>query len=285
MNNLSKIVIKELPEGLGQLYCMVFDTANKHNIELFIIGAMARDLVLVYGFDARLERATRDVDFAIQVENWNDFKSLVSSLIHQGFTQDPKQVHKLHYQDTNGLPWEIDILPFGLIAGTNFMIKWPPNQDTAMMVLGFDTVFEHALQVIIECSGHQQIIRVASPAGLSLLKLIAWLEREPSYRKKDAQDIYYLIQTYSKIPDIYDALYEDGNMEAQDWEEDKASAMKLGQDAARLTNRGAYDYLSKNLFLQPDKLELFGREMRATGNGSALLNVYVEAFCAEFEPV
>lgn len=282
MNNLSKIVIKELPAGLAQLYCMVFDTANKHNIELFIIGAMARDLVLVYGFGARLERATRDVDFAIQVESWNDFERLISSLVHKGFIKDRKQVHKLHYQDTNGLPWEIDVLPFGAIAGTDFMIKWPPNQDTVMTVLGFDTVFDNALQVTLECSDNRQLIRVASPAGLSLLKLIAWLAREPSYRKKDAQDIYYLIQTYSKISDIYDALYEDGHMEAQDWDENKASAMKLGQDAARLTNRDAYDYLSKKLFLKPSQLELFGREMSVTGNGLELLNVYVEAFCAEF---
>jgi predicted nucleotidyltransferase len=41
---------------------------------------VARDLVLAYGFDAGIERGTRDVDFGIQVNSWEDFQTLKDAL-------------------------------------------------------------------------------------------------------------------------------------------------------------------------------------------------------------
>jgi predicted nucleotidyltransferase len=75
-----------LPRGIVPLYRAIDTAAKALNMPYLVIGAMARDLVLVYGFDARIERGTRDVDFGIQVDSWDDFQNLKRALIEQGFT-------------------------------------------------------------------------------------------------------------------------------------------------------------------------------------------------------
>jgi hypothetical protein len=73
---------------------------------------------------------------------------------------------------------------------------------------------------------------VATPAGLTLLKLIAWTDRSVDLRRKDAVDLGYLLSTYEQIPDIREALYEDENtgaMEGYDWDLSLAAAHLLGR--------------------------------------------------------
>ena len=47
----------------------------------FIVGAMARELVLVHGFDVDPGRATRDLDFAVQVADWPEYARVRDALI------------------------------------------------------------------------------------------------------------------------------------------------------------------------------------------------------------
>ncbi len=87
------------------------------------------------------------------------------------------------------------------------------------------------------------VIPVSSPVGVRLLQLVPWLDKNVELRQKDTSDFLYLIQSYSKIPEISEALYEQGYMEAQEWNETKASAMKLGKDVSENCN-----YRYKNIF-------------------------------------
>lgn len=99
-----------------------------------------------------------------------------------------------------------------------------------MSVTGIKEAYNHALSVTIADNPNLEI-KVASPAGMLILKLISQLEREPGIRCKDAMDIYYLTIHYAKIPEIADSLYNNDYMEAQDYDEHKASTMKLADDA------------------------------------------------------
>ena len=129
-----------------------------------------------------------------------------------------------------------------------------------MNVLGFPEAFADALQVQI--SKEPEItITVASPAGICLLKLVAWLDREVDLRSKDASDFTYLIETYSKIPEIYDALYDQEYMESQGWDETKASAMKLGKDVSDIASMDTKSFLKTALFSDDLKAEQFVRDM------------------------
>lgn len=254
-------IVNNLPSGLAELYDDIHGHAKSLSIDFLVVGAMARDLIMVHGFGANIERGTRDVDFAIKVEYWDEFNALKDILVNAGYQQDTRKIHQLTYLDTEGLPWEIDIIPFGKIADENNNISWHPKQDLVMNVRGFTEAFEHALNVQInETTG--QIVHVASPAGICLLKLISWLDREVEQRSKDAMDFRYLIESYSKIPEINDAIYKDGHMQNQEWDEFKASSMKLGEDVVQIASSDTIDFLKNQLFCDNDRIEQFIQDMQ-----------------------
>lgn len=149
--------------------------------------------------------------------------------------------------DSHNMPWEIDIVPFGEIAQYNNAIAWPPERDVVMSVMGFTEAFENALTVRISETPDLQI-KVASPAGMLILKLISWFERSPQIRKKDATDIYYLVKHYAKIPEVFGALYDQGFMELQNYEELAASAMKIGLDAKSIASLDTLAFIHSRLF-------------------------------------
>ncbi len=221
---------------------------------------MARDLILVHGFNSRIERGTRDVDFGINVESWSEFTRIREHLIREGFTEDSNAVHRLYYEDSQSLPWEIDIIPFGAVENSDSIISWPPEHAIKMSVLGFEEAARSSIKVKIS-KEPETIIPVASPVGICLLKLVAWLDRSAEKRPKDASDIKYLIETFHKIPVIFDELYEHGYMEAQQYDQTKASAMKLGHDVGVLASDKTKEYLEKKLFSDPTNIESLAREM------------------------
>lgn len=287
MNSTLIDVTGKLPTGMVKIYREVFSVAGQLQLEVLVVGAMARDLVLVHGFGAKLERGTRDIDFAVQVKDWAAFQRLAGGLIGKGFTKADKLAHRFYLNDGDGLRWEVDILPFGELADENGCIKWPPDESIEMSVLGFDEAFEHSLTVQLGDSDNQFSIRVAAPASMAYLKLISWLEREPAIRTKDAKDIRYLMRTYSKIPAVFDRMYDEGDMEAQGWDEQRASASILGRDAVSQLNQEVFDYLNDALFSKPEKLDLLLNEM----NPSSLeleyekseLIVYIKSFVPKKE--
>ena len=261
MKNTSVNITGKLPQGLVELYADIRGHTKELGIDFLVVGATARDSVLVYGYGCPVERGTTDVDFGIHVASWDEFNALKDRLLAAGYKADAHKMHKLSREDEEGLRWEIDIVPFGEIAGNDHVIKWPPKHDIVMSVLGFSEAFQHALDVQIS-EDPDIVIPVASPAGLCLLKLVSWLDREVGLRAKDAADFEYLIWSYTKIPEIRDALFEEGQMEAQDWDQTKASAMKLGQDTSSISSSATRDFLKESLFDRPSKKEEFARDMR-----------------------
>ncbi|MEA1989427.1 MAG: nucleotidyl transferase AbiEii/AbiGii toxin family protein [Pseudomonadota bacterium] len=267
MNSTLIDLTGKLPTGMVNIYREVLGVAGQLQLEVLVVGAMARDLVLVHGFGARLERGTRDVDFAVQIKDWQSFKELTEGLIEKGFTKADKLAHRFYLKDDGGIRWEIDIVPFGDLADENGCIKWPPDESIEMSVLGFDEAFENSLTVQLGDGDNQFSIQVAAPASMAFLKLISWLERDPSIRTKDAKDIQYLMRTYSKIQVVFDRMYDEGDMEAQEWDERRASASILGRDASSQLKKEVCDYLNDALFSKPEKLDLLLNEMTKCSQG------------------
>ena len=50
-------------------------------------------------------------------------------------------------------------------------------------------------------------------------------------------------------------------MEAQGWDQEKATAMKLGNDTGLITTTQTRNFLEQNLFSKPDNLEQFASDM------------------------
>jgi predicted nucleotidyltransferase len=69
-------------------------------VPFFVAGATARDLMLVNVYGLRPGRATRDIDFRIAVESWDEFQGLKERMISTGeFAADSKAQQRLVYTD------------------------------------------------------------------------------------------------------------------------------------------------------------------------------------------
>ena len=251
---ISLDVTNKLPEGLVEVYGRIQRVASALNIPLLIVGATARDIILIHGYNATIERGTRDVDFGLEVQSWEHYQKLRDALIQSGFTAHPMKIHQLNTTYSDGQPWEIDLIPFGGVSDAEGQITWPPEHAFQMSVLGFDEVYKHAWDVLLNSEPAIRV-KVASPAGILLLKLIAWTERGREYQGKDAIDIYYVIKHYGKIPDVFEALYEREYMDLQDYDDMKASAMMLADEVAAMAHGDTLNYIRQTLLNNEGVLE------------------------------
>jgi hypothetical protein len=121
-------------------------------------------LVNVYGL--RPGRATRDIDFGIAVESWEQFQGLKARMIATGeFAGDSKAQQRLIYTDrADGFSIPVDLIPFRGVAPADKMIAWPPARDVALNVAGFEEAWASPLPVEVE-DGFT--VRVASVPGLT----------------------------------------------------------------------------------------------------------------------
>ena len=104
---------------------------------------------------------------------------------------------------------------------------------------------------------------VANPVAVIALKLVAWTERDRGVRKKDIQDIEYIIKNYAKVPIIDDALYERGFMEECDYDQELATAAYLGKELDTLILANTREYLRTHLKNNQQAVEEMQREMES----------------------
>lgn len=229
-----------------ELYRAADEATSQLNIPYLIVGAMARDIVLVHGFGAAIERGTRDVDFGIQVASWADFEKLESSLIDRGFVSSREPQRLISPEE-----WEleiayIDLVPFGDLSDAAAQITWPPDGEVKMSVLGFAEALENAIQVKLDANP-DLVVPVASPPGMALLKLVAWGERDIGLRPKDAQDLLYLMNTYLKIEDAVNEAYESGAMDEFDHEFGPVGAYLLSLHSKQIAGQATADRIAEIL--------------------------------------
>ncbi len=280
MNNTLLNISGKIDQKSIALYTAVNNAAARLNIPYVVVGASARDLVLHYGYGANIRRATADFDFGIQVANWNSFNSIRKALIITGFTETETR-HRL----ISPQKMIIDIIPFGQVEDENANINWPPDGEVVMNVLGFQEALDNAVQVRIQATPVIDI-PVATPPGLSLLKIIAWTERDADKRKRDAKDICYLLKSYEEIPEIAKGIFDYPDiMEKCDWDITIGSAFLLGRHARNIamtptiesitkSSRNKIKNLSIDILIE-DMCENIGEEFE---RNNALLSAYIDGF-------
>ena len=214
----------KLPPEVEAVLQEVAQIAATQKVSLFIVGALARDLLLEHAWNIPPQRATKDVDFGVQVESWAQFEALKAALIvTTNYSQHPHQQQRLLHQ--SGVI--VDIVPFGAIESSVGTITWPQQEGITMTTLGFSEAYQHAVRVLI--AGATEI-DVCSPAGLALLKLIAWDERR---ERKDAGDLGVLLYYYVEAGNE-ERLYEEHTdlLDLADYK--LAGARILGRDISLL---------------------------------------------------
>lgn len=199
------------------------------SLPYFVAGAMARDILLTHVSGLDIRRATLDVDFAVAVENWEQFQSIKARLAQGGRYQPAEKIEqRLYYLLPGGRKgYPVDIIPFGGVEQPANTIKWPPDMKVMMNVVGYQEALDNSVEVEVEAG---LVIRVASLPGLALLKLFTWVDRG-NENSKDALDLVILFRSYYEAGN-QDRLYgeEIGMLEAVNFNLDLASPRLLGKD-------------------------------------------------------
>lgn len=225
--NLSGKIDPVVISVLGEIH----KVASRQQLPFFIVGAMARDLLLEFEHGFTSKRATADIDIAVAVENWSRFERFKEELLQTPDFYHGREAQRVIFRDK--LP--VDIVPFGGIAGANGHIAWPPDQSFKMSVAGFEECQRHSIPVKVSVDP-ELVVQVVTLAGLAILKIVSW-DDNPERRRKDAPDLFLILQNYLDAGNL-DRLFEEAPdlIEAGDYDYELTSARLLGRDFSRIAS-------------------------------------------------
>lgn len=181
--------------------------ARSRGAAYLLTGATARELLLVHVHGLPPGRATRDVDFGIHVQAWEEFNAFKGALVDCGdFVGDESVSHRVYtVPERLGLRMPVDIVPFGPIEAPGGVIHWPPNGNSVMDVRGFQVGLNRALQVEVEPG---LIVPIPRAEAMVLMKVLAWKDRGTVTHGRDAIDLVELLDHGEDLIGL-DALYEE----------------------------------------------------------------------------
>ncbi len=212
--------------------------ANRLGVPVFVVGAVARIILLenIHGLSAG--RTTTDVDFAFALDNWEQFHAIKAILLENLRFRDSEQIaHRLHFR-APGLAhaYKVDLIPFGKVETGQNTIAWPPDMTIMMNVAGFSDAFAAAVRVRV---GPGIDAMTASLPGIAILKLFAWADRRQQ-NAKDAIDVVTLLRSYNEAGNAH-RIYEDASalaaLESVDYDPELAGAWLLGSDVAAMASK------------------------------------------------
>lgn len=161
------------------------------HLDVYVVGALARDLAMEILDMPASARRTSDLDIAVALKDWEQFETLKEHLLLSHFVKgEPKQ--RFFYKGETGLnDYEVDIVPFGPLE-IDEKIAWPPEGNPEMSVKCFQDVMRVADTVRID---EQIAVKIAPLAGQFLIKFDTWLDRY-TMTDKDANDMFYIMDNF-----------------------------------------------------------------------------------------
>ena len=212
---------------LGMVVRDLRQAADALGAQFFLMGAAARDLMLLHAHGIETRRKTEDVDFAVMLQSWDAFAALRKALLDgDAFIARPgPATHRLRHKPTN-LP--LDIVPFGGIERADRTIAWPPSEDEVFDCFGVAESFEASIEVLLPAG---VMVKVASIPALALLKITAWRDRKYRAPGRDAGDLALFMRHYMDCGNFDRAAKEHADLFAQDdYDHEATSAQLLGRD-------------------------------------------------------
>jgi predicted nucleotidyltransferase len=204
---------------------------------VFLVGAMARIILLENIFGLNAGRATTDVDFAFALDDWEQFSTLKIFLLSNANFEESKHIaHQLllRQPDTEH-KYKVDLIPFGGIETSPNTIAWPPDMAVMMNVAGYSDALAAAVTVEVSPGVNMAI---ASLPGIAIMKLFAWADRGKE-NPKDAIDMVSLLRSYSDAGNasrIYEEAAALAALEAAGYDIEMAGAWLLGNDVAAMVS-------------------------------------------------
>jgi predicted nucleotidyltransferase len=185
-----------------------------------VMGAGARDLLLVQAHGVDPHRATEDTDLALAVPSWDAFLGVREGL-------------RLWFGEQR-----LDIVPFGGVERDDRSIAWPPEGAEVMNVAGLTEALATAVDVRLPSGVSCKVVSLPAPA---LLKVWAWNGRMYTAPGKDASDLWMLLRHYSDAGNQDRLFGHEGEaaLAAFEFDLDKAGAWLLGWDAHGVLSGGS----------------------------------------------
>ena len=234
MKHISIPKERALDQALTRILGSLDQACQARGIPYLLTGAMAREILLVHGYGLPPGRATRDVDFGLQVADWATFETLKGDLFAANdFQPDLKIPHRVYsVPERMGIRMPVDLVPFGGVEAPKGVLAWPPDRAVVMDVRGFGVAFNHVIQ--IEINPGLEIL-LPSPASMTIMKTLAWKDRGKATRGRDAIDLVELLLRAEDIIGL-EALYDDHLriVEAAGGDPQLAAAHVLGAEASRV---------------------------------------------------
>lgn len=265
----------------------IHQVASTLGVPVFVVGAVARIILLenIYGLNAG--RATTDVDLAFALDHWEQFDALKRLLLQDTrFSASEQVTHRLYFR-APGLEhaYKVDLIPFGGVEKSPNTIAWPPDMAIMMNVAGFSDAFAAAVRVEVS-PGVEAMI--ASLPGIVILKLLAWADRRRE-NPKDAIDVVTLLRSYHEAGNenrIYEEARALAALEAVGYDPELAGAWLLGRDAATMASESTIASLETLLIASTKErlIEDMARAMKgqadAMHDASLLLEQFTQGFTA-----
>jgi predicted nucleotidyltransferase len=202
------------------------------DIPLVLVGAAARDVLLVHAHGVEPQRATEDTDVALAVRDWDTFLRAREALVASGAFKADGPAHRLWFGDQR-----VDIIPFGGVEGRDRNIAWPPEGDEVMNVSGFAEALATAISVRLPGGVS---VDVASLPAMAVLKIWAWQDRKYTAPGKDAADLWEFLRYYADAGN-QDRLYGpegEAALASYGFDVERAGAWLLGTDAREVLAHG-----------------------------------------------
>jgi predicted nucleotidyltransferase len=221
--------------------------AGELNLDFFMIGATARDIVMEHFYNIKAPRMTKDIDIAVCVADWEEYKALTDALLATGKFIKGDQKQRYDFEGAF-----IDIIPFGEISGRDNRISWPPEYETSLSTVGFMDVYRNSMTFRLN---QEPLLEIKLPTipGMAIMKILAWNDGYPA-RPKDAEDLLFFMRGYQNAG-IEDRLYEQeaGLLEEEEFDNERAGIRLLGRDMAKISNADTAKSILDILALETDE--------------------------------
>ena len=193
-----------------------------------VVGALARDILLLHAHGIDTGQATEDADFAIAVADWEEFSAAREKLLAgNAFVSSGQGMQRIRHREFG---W-IDLIPFGAIERADGTIAWPPDGAQVMNVLGFREACSTAIQVTLP--GEQRVLVVSLPM-LILLKILAWEDRHIYAPAKDAVDLMLMLRKYLDAGNVGRFPEDAAELPSLEFDYETAGALLAGRDVGAL---------------------------------------------------
>jgi predicted nucleotidyltransferase len=159
--------------------------------QFLVVGAFARDLLLVHHLGSEPGVGTQDIDIGIWLPDWDAYRSITDRL-QSDYGFSPARGQHVHaFVSRQDL--RTDILPFGSIEERR-QISFPRFTSFQLNMMGFQEAVARPLYFILD---DNVPFTTPSTAGMVLLKLIAWKDRRgQQIATKHVVDIARLLDAY-----------------------------------------------------------------------------------------